>query len=210
MDSNIIYKYIIRLKECSFLRDFKIEYDSEVFEKAINTFEYDFKRWYNESFSLERLSITPQLQTVLLYRIAHYIYDKHTNNHLLTNIFPPPPRTVNQEDVLSLLGREVGLIEIYYSSYIGPGLCVVHGGGSVIGARVKIGKNFTIHQNCTLGDRHGGRPTIGDNVKMYAGSMVLGDVTIGDNSIIGANSLVIDSFPANSILVGSPARNINI
>lgn len=43
---------------------------------------------------------------------------------------------------------------------------------------------------------------------MYAGSMVLGNVSIGDNSIIGANSIVMNSFPANSILVGTPAKNI--
>ena len=43
---------------------------------------------------------------------------------------------------------------------------------------------------------------------MYAGSMVLGDVTIGDNCIIGANSVVLNNFPANSVLVGTPARNI--
>lgn len=90
MDSNSIYKYIIRLKECSFLRDFKIEYDSEVFEKATSVFKEDFKRWYNEPISLERLSITPQLQTVLLYRIAHYTYDKRINTPLSTNTLPPP------------------------------------------------------------------------------------------------------------------------
>lgn len=50
--------------------------------------------------------------------------------------------------------------------------------GSVIGARAKIGSNFTIHQNCTIGDRKGGRPTIGDNVVMYAGLMVLGKISV--------------------------------
>jgi serine O-acetyltransferase len=47
---------------------------------------------------------------------------------------------------------------------------------------------------------------IGDNVTMYAGSMVLGDIHIGDNSIIAANSVVIESCPPNSVLIGSPAK----
>lgn len=82
--------------------------------------------------------------------------------------------------------------------------------GTVIGARCSIGANCTIHQNCTLGDKNGGRPKIGNNVTIYAGSMILGDITIGDNCIIGANSVVMESCPANSILVGSPAKIIKV
>lgn len=109
----------------------------------------------------------------------------------------------------SLLGRIIGQIEIYYSSEIGEGFKINHGVGTVIGARAHIGDNFTIHQNCTIGDKNGGRPTIGDNVTMYAGSLVLGSIHIGDNSIIGANALVISDFPSNSILIGTPAINKN-
>ena len=38
--------------------------------------------------------------------------------------------------------------------------------------------------------------------------MILGNVTIGDGSIVGANSVVIHSCPANSILAGNPAKII--
>ncbi len=44
---------------------------------------------------------------------------------------------------------------------------------------------------------------IGDGVSILAG------VTIGENSIIGTNAVVTKSVPANSILVGNPARLIN-
>lgn len=63
-----------------------------------------------------------------------------------------------------------------------------------------------IHQNCTLGDKNGGRPSVGDNVTIYAGAMILGDISIGSNTIIGANSVVLDSCPPGSILIGSPAN----
>ena len=105
-----------------------------------------------------------------------------------------------------MLGREIGQIEIYYSSVIGEGFKINHGVGTVIGARCKIGNNCTIHQNCTLGDRNGGRPTVGNNVIIYAGSMILGDITIGDDTIIGANSVVTKSCPPNSLIVGTPGR----
>ncbi|MBA7675778.1 hypothetical protein ES703_84015 [subsurface metagenome] len=34
------------------------------------------------------------------------------------------------------------------------------------------------------------------------------EIRIGQNSIIGANAVVTQSFPANSVLVGAPARNV--
>jgi lipopolysaccharide O-acetyltransferase len=43
---------------------------------------------------------------------------------------------------------------------------------------------------------------IGDGVK------ILGGVTIGRNSIVGANSVVIDSIPPNCVAAGAPARVI--
>ena len=53
-------------------------------------------------------------------------------------------------------------------------------------------------------------PIIGDNVTIFPGAKIIGPVTIGDNCIIGANSVVNKSFPANSIIAGSPARLIRI
>lgn len=118
-------------------------------------FQSDYNRWYSGEINEEKLNMTPQFQAVLLYCIANNVCKIGA-------------------DSFSLLGRHIGQIEIYYSTDIGPGFKINHGVGSVIGARAKIGSNFTIHQNCTIGDRKGGRPTIGDNVVMYAGLMVLG------------------------------------
>jgi len=73
-------------------------------------------------------------------------------------------------DAYSILGRQVGQIEIYYSASIGRRFKINHGIGTVIGARCRIGDDCTIHQNCTLGYRAGGRPEIGNNVIIYSGS----------------------------------------
>ena len=53
------------------------------------------------------------------------------------------------------------------------------------------------------GKRH---PTIGNNVTLGAGAILLGNITIGDNSNVGAGSVVIKSAKENSTLVGVPAR----
>ena len=48
--------------------------------------------------------------------------------------------------------------------------------------------------------------TIGSNVWIGAGAVVLPGVTIGENSIIGAGSVVTQDIPANVIAVGTPAE----
>ena len=96
---------------------------------------------------------------------------------------------------------------------IGGGLLIVHGHSSIIVAN-SIGNNFMFHQNCTVGYNHGGKPTIGNNCKMYAGAVVVGPITIGNNVTIGANCIVVKDVPDNSVCYGNPCiikrKNINI
>lgn len=50
--------------------------------------------------------------------------------------------------------------------------------------------------------RIGNNVWLGDNVSIMPG------VTLGDNVIVGANSVVTHSFPANTVIAGCPARLI--
>lgn len=49
---------------------------------------------------------------------------------------------------------------------------------------------------------------IGNNVWIGGNAIILGGVTIGDNSVIGAGSVVNRDIPANSLVVGNPAKVI--
>lgn len=51
--------------------------------------------------------------------------------------------------------------------------------------------------------------TIGNNVWIGGGSIILPGVTIGDNSTIGAGSVVTRSIPENSLAYGNPCRVIS-
>ncbi|MBC9731846.1 sugar O-acetyltransferase [Nocardioides sp. zg-578] len=48
--------------------------------------------------------------------------------------------------------------------------------------------------------------TIGDNVWLGGGAIVLPGVTIGENTVVGAGAVVTKDLPANVVAVGNPAR----
>lgn len=93
---------------------------------------------------------------------------------------------------------------------IGKGFIIHHGYSTVIFAE-KMGNYCQVWQNVTIGRNGRSRgPRIGNNVKIHAHSIVIGDIDIGDNVIIGAGSVVTKSIPSNCTIVGNPARIIKI
>ncbi len=51
---------------------------------------------------------------------------------------------------------------------------------------------------------------IGKNVTICTGARIIGDLTIGDNVIIGAGSVVVKDIPSNVIVAGVPAKVIKL
>jgi serine O-acetyltransferase len=91
-------------------------------------------------------------------------------------------------------------------SEIGPGLFIQHGFATIVAAR-RVGRNCWINQQVTIGfTRPEDRPSIGDDVFVYAGAKVLGDVTVGDGAVVGANAVVLEDVPPGATAVGVPAR----
>lgn len=73
-----------------------------------------------------------------------------------------------------------------------------------IGDNTVIGRNSALLTHCPI---KGARPcSVGKNVWIGFGVIVLPGVTIGDNCIIGAGSVVTKDIPPNSIAAGNPAR----
>lgn len=85
------------------------------------------------------------------------------------------------------------------------GLVLHHGFATMISAR-HIGTNCHIFQQVTIGNSHGKTPIIGNNVVIYPGAKVFGDIVIGDDVVIGANAVVNKDVPPHSMIVGIPAR----
>ena len=103
-------------------------------------------------------------------------------------------------------------IEIHPGATIGDNLFIDHGMGIVIGETAEIGDNCTFYHGVTLGgtgkDTGKRHPTIGNNVLIGAGAKVLGPFRVGDNSMIGANSVVLKEVPSNTTVTGIPGRMV--
>ncbi|WP_405966240.1 sugar O-acetyltransferase [Streptomyces sp. NBC_00015] len=130
-------------------------------------------------------------------------------------------------ELLGSLGEE---------AHVRPPLHVDYGSNITIGARTFVNYNLTaldvaaitIGQDCQIGPNvqlltpthplepqprrdklEAARPiTIGDNVWIGGGAIVLPGVTIGDNAVIGAGAVVTKDVPADVVAVGNPARPV--
>ncbi|MFH8224476.1 sugar O-acetyltransferase [Streptomyces sp. NPDC018057] len=115
-----------------------------------------------------------------------------------------------------------------------PPLYVDYGSNITIGARTFVNHHLTaldvapitVGDDCQIGPNvqlltpthplepgprrdklEAARPiTVGDNVWLGGGAIVLPGVTIGDNSVVGAGAVVTKDVPANAVAVGNPAR----
>ncbi|WP_026531928.1 DapH/DapD/GlmU-related protein [Arthrobacter sp. H41] len=85
-------------------------------------------------------------------------------------------------------------------------------GGVVIGDDCLIGHNTVVAtlnhdlRPSRRADMHPAPVMIGRNVWIGSNATILPGVTIGDNAVVAAASVVTKDVPADSIVVGSPAR----
>lgn len=130
----------------------------------------------------------------LLYRIAVFMNKK--NKKMFTKIF--------EYKILKKFNCHIS-----GKSCIMPGLKIPHPVGIVIGSGVRAGSNLVLYQNVTLGQNKGQYPLIGDNVVIYAGAKVIGDITIGNNVVIGTNAVVTHDVEDDAIVCGITAKKLN-
>lgn len=109
--------------------------------------------------------------------------------------------------------------QIPWQTEIGPGPCIGHYGPVIVNPSARIGTNCNITVGVLLGLSHKvdeqGRslgfkyPTVGNRVALDNNAKIIGGVTVGDDCIIGVNTVVTKSVPANSVAVGLPAKVIS-
>ena len=137
----------------------------------------------------------PGLHAVWSHRVAHALWRRGRR-------FPAR--------ALSQVSRWLTGIEIHPGATIGRRFFIDHGMGVVIGETAEVGDDVMLYHGVTLGGRNrvGGKrhPTLEVGVAVGAGAKILGPIVIGAHSVIGANAVVTKDAPADSVLVGVPAR----
>jgi len=137
----------------------------------------------------------PGFHAITMHRFIHFLWKMG---------MPFIPR------MLSQITRFLTGLEIHPGAQIGKGFFVDHGAGLVIGETTIIGDNCVLYHNVTLGGtgKHTGKrhPTLGNNVLVGTGAVLLGPIIVGDNVKIGANSFVVmRDVPSNCTVAGTPA-----
>jgi serine O-acetyltransferase len=152
--------------------------------------------------SLEEIILSyPGIYAIIVHRIAHELYKKKV---------PLIPRIMSE-----YAHSKVG-IDIHPGAKIGDSFFIDHGTGVVIGETAILGTGIKIYQGVTLGalsfpkDEKGNiirnkkrHPTLEDNVTVYSGATVLGDVTLGKGSLIGGNVWLTKTIEPNTIVTMS-------
>ncbi len=144
----------------------------------------------------------PCLDAIATYRVAHVLEEQGV---------PLLPRIMT-EWAHSRTG-----IDIHPGARIGERFFIDHGTGVVVGETTIIGRNVKLYQSVTLGalsfpkDERGKlirgirrHPQICDNVVIYSGATILGDVTIGEGCVIGGNVWLTQSVEPYTKVVNQP------
>lgn len=179
---------------------------------------------------MDKLSVVRSLPAIAAYKTSKnkHVIDKDINrwkeiNNMKndsSNVMLLNWLLINREEFRNLFYSRINksilnkLLGVFYprmntlyvsTKDIGPGLFISHGFSSIILAN-SIGENCWINQQVTIGTKNGVStpPTIGNNVRIGAGAIVIGDIKIGDNSFIGAGSVVTKDVPENCVVVGNP------
>jgi serine O-acetyltransferase len=147
------------------------------------------------------------LEVLLCYAGLHAIWDHRITHWLWSHNLKLLAR------MLSQFSRFITGIEIHPGAVIGRRFFIDHGMGVVIGETAEIGDDVTMYHGVTLGGvstskgkRH---PTIGDGVVIGAGAKILGAIEIGSGSRVGANAVVVDEIPPDSVVVGVPGHPVH-
>lgn len=145
--------------------------------------------------SLEVLLCYPGIWALIWHKPAHFLY-KH-NIKLLARM-------------ISQLTRFFTGIEIHPGATIGRRCFIDHGMAVVIGETTEIGDDVTLYQGVTLGgtgkDTGKRHPTIGNRVIVSSGARVLGPFSVGDDVKIGSGSIVLNEIPPGCTVVGIPGK----
>jgi serine O-acetyltransferase len=146
----------------------------------------------------------PGFYAIAIYRLSHELY-------LLDMLL--------FSRLMSEYAHKITGTDIHAGASIASPFFIDHATGIVVGETTIIKKNVKLYQGVTLGalsvskdmkneKRH---PTVEKNVCIYANATILGgETTIGEHSIVGGNSWVTKSIPPRSMVLNTTTTEVKI
>jgi len=181
-------------------------------KKKKSAFKIDKEKFYFQKFG----SVKPRLKekcllwllcfgihAVAIYRYGQFCARLKKRSKLLSLPF---------RIVRFILERQIDTfrhVKISGKADIGPGFYIPRGYNIIIPG-IKIGSNFTVHHNVSLGTGYTGdeksKPTIGNDVWVGIGSILAGSIKIGNGVTISSGSIVFKDIPDHAMVAGNPGR----
>lgn len=161
---------------------------SDVLLRVENNFSKSKNKYYRKENEIYFNPYHSVQYCIFLYYLSNSIYRLLGVNALSDKIY--------------YLNKALNACDIYYEIQLPDFFTTDHPVGTVLG-RAQYGEGFGFAQNCTVGNYRGIFPKIGQNVKLTANSIIIGNCTIGDNVTLGAGALVKNQdIPDNSLVFG--------
>lgn len=133
------------------------------------------------------------MNMIFLYYMSNELYKRGKSSELCDKIY--------------YLNKIMNIVDLFYAIDLPEKFGAEHPLSSVMG-RAKYNNGFFFYQGCTVGgnrDKEGvlHYPIIGENVKMFANSSIIGKCSIGDNVTLGAGTLIKNAdVPDNTLVFG--------
>ena len=163
-------------------------------------------------FKSENIKCSQFLKIVLEHHPIEQIWRVQKWMRICEYVFALPHNKMNHL-LLHLCKRRLHLLSEKQNIEIYPGVfdegLIIYHRNIVVNSHVKVGKNCQLHGNNCIGNKgqtNQSVPTIGNNVDIGFGAVVLGGIFLGDYTVIGANALVNHSFDQAGIIVGVPGK----
>ena len=153
---------------------------------------------------VRKLFLDPSFSVTFWLRLGNYFFMRKSLFSRLSLIIIKINLLINQ--------RLTG-IQIPIGTQVKGGLRFFHYSCVIIAQSVIIGKNCSIHQGVSIGRVFAGKkkgvPVIGDNVVIFPGAKIIGNIKIGNNVVVGANAVVVDDVSDNCVVAGVPAKVVS-
>ncbi|GAP35870.1 hypothetical protein ABXN37_11990 [Piscinibacter sakaiensis] len=165
----------------------------EDFARHLGQMESDTGSWLKRAFWF----LLPCFLGIVLYRVSHWLYVRGWRQ---------------SARLVFLVKLYLTRMEITPQTVIGPGLRIGHATGVTLDGH--LGARCTVLGLCNTGGGFGerdvgagpGLPSIGDDVTIGYGAMVLGGIRIGDGARIGPGAIVTTDIEPGALVMWTMPR----